>query len=129
MICFQNQGARDYYRTVEKQVKNDSPRALKAFRDGVECLHRFACDEKDPDRTFCWLFEDFAPYSFTFLMHRRSAPTEPYKAWFNGGLIYSGPGLGSDRKQVVSKGGAPSFAVSLDPVCVSGREHRWSVHT
>ena len=50
----------------------------------------------------------------------REDPT--YEPWFNGGLIYSGPGNGSD-------GSGPSFTVSLDPDAASGSKHMWSVHT
>lgn len=54
------------------------------------------------------------PHSFEFLM------LHPDKTrWFNGGLIYSGPGQPLD-------GSAPAFTVSLSK---TGHEHNWSVHT
>jgi len=113
-------------------------------------LESYACGDDDPERTVCELYQDVTR-SFSFAMFIRADdyikstvwPTEdhfkkwceengirlyrwhegrPYIFWFNGGLIYSGPGRPSD-------GSAPSFTVSLDPVCASGAEHRWSVHT
>ena len=57
---------------------------------------------------------DSTPHSFEFLM------LHPDKTrWFNGGLIYSGPGQPLN-------GSAPAFTVSLSP---TGHEHNWSVHT
>jgi hypothetical protein len=74
--------------------------------------------------TQCVIYRDFAPYSFAFLMKRREVASDDpeYKPWFNGGLIYSGPGLPSD-------GCGPSFTVSLDDDAASGRTHKWSTHT
>ena len=60
------------------------------------------------------LHYDFAPNSFVFIMLRRDGTR-----WFNGGLIYSGPGQPLD-------GSGPAFTVSLAP---TGQEHNWSVHT
>lgn len=62
----------------------------------------------------CEIHNDFASNSFAFLMKHPDG-----RRWFNGGLIYSGPGLPLD-------GSAPSFTVSLAP---TGHEHNWSVHT
>lgn len=66
----------------------------------------------------CELHKDFAPHSFEFLMRHPN-----HEVWFNGGLIYSGPGCPSD-------GSFPSLTVSIDSL--NGRtdiEHKWSVHT
>lgn len=60
------------------------------------------------------IYRDSAPFSFEFLM-LRSDKTR----WFNGGLIYSGPGQPLN-------GSAPAFTVSL---AKTGHEHNWSVHT
>lgn len=62
----------------------------------------------------CELHHDFAPHSFAFLMRRAGG-----KAWFNGGLIYSGPGQPLD-------GSFPALTVSIEP---TGTDHKWSVHT
>ena len=60
------------------------------------------------------IHRDSAPNSFEFLMRRPDGTR-----WFNGGLIYSGPGQPLN-------GSSPAFTVSLAP---TGREHDWSVHT
>lgn len=60
------------------------------------------------------IYRDHAPHSFAFLVHRPDGTR-----WFNGGLIYSGPGQPLD-------GSGPAFTVSLAP---TGHEHDWSVHT
>ena len=62
----------------------------------------------------CEIYYDHAPNSFAFLMRHPDG-----RVWFNGGLIYSGPGQPLD-------GSAPAFTVSLEP---TGHEHKWSVHT
>jgi hypothetical protein len=60
------------------------------------------------------LHNDHAPHSFAFVMKHSNG-----NRWFNGGLIYSGPGQPLD-------GSGPAFTVSLAP---TGHEHNWSVHT
>ena len=72
---------------------------LCGYGNGDNCVH---------------IHRDFAPNSFEFLMHRADGTR-----WFNGGLIYSGPGQALD-------GSAPALTVSLSP---TGSEHNWSVHT
>lgn len=64
--------------------------------------------------TRCVLSRDFAPHSFHLVMYR--ADGEP---WFNGGLIYQGPGVPAD-------GSMESLTVSManDPPV-----HSWGVHT
>jgi hypothetical protein len=75
--------------------------------------------------TVCVLFNDFAPHSFEFVMLRvvTEGEEKKEKRWFNGGLIYFGPG-----ESGVS---APQFSVSLDGCFGTGKgnQHRWSVHT
>ncbi|MFX1689735.1 hypothetical protein PWR05_35285 [Paraburkholderia sp. A2RI-6] len=61
----------------------------------------------------CELYANRAPHSFEFLMHRADG-----SRWFNGGLIYSGPGVPAD-------GTGPAFSVSLS--VESG--HSWGVHS
>lgn len=65
-------------------------------------------------KNVCELYCDHAPNSFAFLMLHPDRTR-----WFNGGLIYSGPGQPLN-------GSAPAFTVSLDR---TGHEHNWSVHT
>jgi hypothetical protein len=63
--------------------------------------------------TTCHLYRDHAPNSFAFAMKRHSS-----QFWFNGGLIYSGPGQALD-------GSGPAFTVSIS----AEPGHSWSVHT
>jgi hypothetical protein len=65
----------------------------------------------------CRLAKDFAPHSFRFTLLRPRPAGGPPVFWFDGGLIYHGPGS--------SGGQYPTLAVDVsgDP-----RPH-WSVHT
>ena len=71
----------------------------------------------DVNRTKCVLHRDRAPYSFEFDMFRRCATSGEFVPMFNGGLVFHGP------HDAHGSGGAPTFAVTLEPT--SG----WSVHT
>ncbi len=62
----------------------------------------------------CKLYPDWAPNSFAFVMKRPDGTR-----WFNGGLIYSGPGQPLD-------GSAPALTVGID---IDSSKHGWSVHT
>lgn len=62
----------------------------------------------------CDIGRDYAAHSFSFAMYQPDG-----RFWFNGGLIYSGPGQPLD-------GSAPAFTVSLER---TGHEHNWSIHT
>jgi hypothetical protein len=64
-------------------------------------------------RTVCHLHADFAPNSFAFAMMVNEA------LWFNGGLIYSGPG-----QPLNGSGPALTVGIGVDPSV-----HGWSVHT
>jgi hypothetical protein len=79
-------------------------------------LGGFACPEDDPGKTRCEIFADFAPHSFAFNMYTRRGDGD-YVLWFNGGLIYTGPGQPLD-------GGFPALTVSL-----VAQGEGWSVHT
>jgi hypothetical protein len=62
----------------------------------------------------CHLHYDWAPHSFAFVMcHSDGMP------WFNGGLIYSGPGQPLD-------GSFPALTVGIG---IDASSHSWSVHT
>jgi hypothetical protein len=72
----------------------------------LDFLAAYACQDQDghidPKLTKCYLGADFAPHSF----------------WFDGGLIYHGPGQPGD-------GSAPAFSVE-----VGGPDGpHWSIHT
>ncbi len=62
----------------------------------------------------CHVYKDWAPNSFAFAMKK---PDSDF--WFNGGLIYSGPGQPLD-------GSAPALTVGIG---VDSSVHGWSVHT
>lgn len=62
----------------------------------------------------CHLHRDWAPNSFGFAMMRPDG-----SVWFNGGLIYSGPGQPLD-------GSAPALTVGIG---IDSSVHGWSVHT
>ena len=87
--------------------------AEKQLQDQLEYLR----DYRD-ESTRCHLYHDFAKHSFGFTMNRLSESGEESR-WFNGGLIYSGPGLPLD-------GSAPQLTVGIG---LDSRQHQWSVHT
>jgi hypothetical protein len=94
--------------------------AMDRLQRQLDYLGKYACHNGDDHKTRCDLWVDSAPYSFTFTMMRRNEKTGGYENWFNGGLIYSGPGQPLN-------GSFPALVVSLDPE--AGKEHSWSVHT
>jgi hypothetical protein len=65
------------------------------------------------DFATCTLYPDHAPHSFAFVIEKDGA------RWFNGGLIYSGPGQPLD-------GSAPALTVGIG---IDDSTHGWSVHT
>lgn len=83
--------------------------AADRLAERLEFLARFG-----DQNNICELYRDGAPYSFSFLMrHPSGAP------WFNGGLIYSGPGQPLD-------GSAPALTVGIG---IDSSQHGWSIHT
>lgn len=105
---------------------------LGQLTDQFHYLNHYAepADKHSLDLKRCVLGRD-TPYSFSFLMQRlRAATLHPsmvdraayladdrnWQPWFNGGLIYQGPGLPAD-------GSGPSFCVSL------ANGNGWFVHT
>lgn len=83
--------------------------AFKAFMKRVEYLTTYGDGLNTVE-----LHKDWAPHSFEFLMLRPDGTR-----WFNGGLIYQGPGQPGD-------GSAPALTVSL---CSDPAVHKWGVHT
>jgi len=77
--------------------------------DRLDYLARYG----DGDNT-CHLHRDFAPHSFDFLMLKPDG-----SRWFNGGLIYSGPGQPLN-------GSAPALTVGIG---IDSSKHGWSIHT
>lgn len=66
-----------------------------------------------PDFTRCELHTDFAKNSFEFVIYKDDL------RWFNGGLIYSGPGQPLD-------GSFPALTVGIG---IDSSKHGWSIHT
>lgn len=77
---------------------------VESLRNAISRLGR---DENDE----LFLYKDFAPYSFEFVLKRKG------EALFNGGIIYHGSHDGGGN------GDAPTYSVSLSPT------QGWSVHT
>ena len=65
-------------------------------------------------QNMCEVYSDWAPHSFAFVMLRPDGTR-----WFNGGVIYSGPGQPLN-------GSAPALTVGIG---VDSSKHGWSVHT
>lgn len=74
----------------------------------------WALTNANPNGSVCQLYPDSAPHSFTFVMLNKDG-----SRWFNGGLIYSGPGQRLD-------GGFPALTVGIG---IDDSVHGWSVHT
>lgn len=74
----------------------------------------WALTHANPMSARCELYPDFAPHSFRFLMLRADG-----SRWFNGGLIYSGPGQPLD-------GSFPALTVGIG---IDTSVHGWSIHT
>lgn len=91
--------------------------AEEELQKRLDYLGKYACPDDDPEYTRCDIGYDGAENSFSFAMHKRV--NGEYKYWFNGGLIYRGPGRPLD-------GSAPQLTVSLTP---SKKVHDWSIHT
>ena len=69
-----------------------------------------------PEETRCLLYKDFAPMSFYFQMQTMNKE-DVWQNWFNGGLIFYGPGD--------TGVGAPQFSVRIGEDLSCG----WSIHT
>jgi len=69
----------------------------------------------DFNTTRCVLCKDWAPLSFSFVMHQKTEGG--YRFWFNGGLIFHGQHDG------FGDGSAPTYSVDLSST------DGWSIHT
>ena len=110
------EACKEYFDSVEGFAKQVG--AKQKLQESLDYLGGYACHDTSED-TKVILFKDFAPNSFAFTMYKKQSDGE-YKYWFNGGLIYSGPGQPLD-------GSFPALTVSIDPN--NGKAHDWSVHT
>lgn len=73
-------------------------------------------DEDGTDRMRVRLAPDFAPFSFFFVIEKKTE-SGGWSPLFNGGLIFHG------RHDGNGSGSAPTFAVTLEPTT------GWSIHT
>ncbi len=109
-----HESARDKFQKALEFARKTNQ--LEQFKSKLNYLHNYAGKEK----TVCYLYNDFAPLSFEFVMmewREKEDETKVLRQWFNGGLIYHGPhdGFGS--------GQGPTFSVTLT------KTDGWSVHT
>ena len=121
MLKFHDEKCRQYLEDVKAAAAATSVAAAAELQKQLDYL-----DEYAQGRANCYIFRDsYAPNSFYL---RMMDAKDESNQWWNGGLIYSGPGLvGGEGAR--SDGGASSFTVSLDPEAQSGQRHMWSVHT
>jgi hypothetical protein len=101
---------------VKATARKMGPDAEESLKDQLDYLDNYMLHGEHP--TTCRVFSDFAPHSLYFEL----VMTDSESRIFNGGIIYSGPGLPSN-------GSAPSFTVSLDDDAAAGKKHMWSIHT
>ena len=121
MIKFHDEKSQKYLEEVKAAAAATGPEVVAELQKQLDYLDSYA-----QGRANCYLYRDsWSPNSFYLRMMDANDETNQ---WWNGGLIYSGPGL-ADGAAARSDGGAPSFTVSLDPDASSGKRHMWSVHT
>ncbi len=115
MIEMTDSGKKRLKEIFEFAVDND---CVSEIVDQLQYLNSYGSEAAPKSKVV--FTHDFAPLSMTFMMygHEKGKWTE----WFNGGLLYSGPGVKLD-------GGAPSFSMSLNKEAREGLLHRWSTHT
>ena len=116
MLEIADNGKTAIKKIFEFAVDND---CLENFLEQLQYLTTYGRNDTK-DSTKCILYHDFAPFSMEFQMLNYTS--HGWDVWFNGGLIYSGPG-------VPSNGRAPSLTVSNDRDAAQGETHQWSVHT
>jgi hypothetical protein len=91
--------------------------ALEKLASKIHYLECYADPEKKGEAR-CTLYHDFAPHSFAFTIEKKLKDGS-WSLWFNGGLIYSGPGQPAD-------GSMPALSVNVEGTPAG---HDWSVHT
>lgn len=113
MIVDMSNGKLDKVKDAARKMGPEAEESLQACLDRLDNYKVWGEHE-----TVCEVYSDFAPNSLLFDLTVKDGGDRV----FNGGIIYSGPGLPSN-------GGAPSFTVSLDDDAARGRKHMWSIHT
>lgn len=103
------------WEATRELAKQTGPDALAAFEEMETYVKDYGQNRFSID-----VFPDWAPHSFAFSM--LDANTDQHI--FNGGIIYSGPGLAGGAGQK-SDGSFPSLTVDLCPVA----GHHWGMHT
>jgi hypothetical protein len=92
----------------EKKNEDDN----SSLKSRLDYLDHYGGD----DNTRVHLGRDFAPYSFSFVIERKSAAGD-WRCLFEGGLLFHGAHDGGGN------GSAPALAVCMTPTT------GWSVHT
>lgn len=113
MLLIENQSHYDEvvaFAKANNLFDTDEPGALKRRLDYLESYGG------ESQTVRARLFKDFAPYSFGFVLEKKSADGE-WKHWFTGGLLFHGSHDGN------GSGSGPTFAVTLTPTT------GWSIHT
>jgi hypothetical protein len=95
-----------FARVLEFALQN---KCIDKLSERLDYLAHYAGGENT-----CHIHRDWAPNSFSFAMRKPDS-----QFWFNGGLIYSGPGQPLD-------GSAPALTVGIG---VDSSKHGWSIHT
>lgn len=96
----------DYLKTVRDFA--DKIGARQSLEENLEYLANYG---GTPDFTTCFLYHDWAPQSFAFVIKKDDS------VWINGGLIYHGPQLDGSTPDPLS--------IEINPV---SKPH-WSIHT
>lgn len=99
----------------------DNGKNSNALASRLEYLDKYGGkDSEGNDRIRVRLMRDGAPYSFYFVIERRTGEAT-WRLLFNGGLV--GGLVFHGRHDGNGSGAAPTFAVTLEPTT------GWSIHT
>ena len=108
----------DGYLAAMRELVSGNTQARENLEKGIEYLSTYADGRADAH-----LFKDtFAKNSF----YVRMVGVLNEELWWNGGLMYSGPGLGDTGAQALD-GSGPAFTVALVPSPAD--QHTWTLHT
>jgi len=104
----------DYMKEVSNFAEKRGIKHLLQKR--LDYLDTYA-EHGERGKTKCFLYRDFAPYSFQFKMKIKDKDRDNnYKDWFFGGLVYFGKGD--------SGFGSPQYTVRIGEL-----DEGWSIHT
>lgn len=106
-LSFEGSGLKRLQEILDFLEKRNEPELTEKFLARMKYLNDYAGERSQG----CTLRRDYAPFSFAFVMLRQDG-----ESWFNGGMIYHGPGE--------SGAGAPAYSVRI-----GDRPEDWSIHT